>query len=361
MRGERFGVAPATERARLRSGTMRIAFFSSHAFERTAFEDANRAHRHEITFLDARLTESTASLASGAAAVCCFATDRLDAPTLGRLSELNVRSVLLRSAGFDHVDLEAAARVAMPILRVPAYSPHAVAEHAFALLLGLIRKIPRAWSRVRDGNFSLDGLVGIVLEGRTFGVLGTGNIGASAARIAHGFGCRVLAHDIAPDRALSEETGAEYVSFAELLRSSDILSLHVPLTPKTRHIIDPAALARMKPDAILINTARGGLIDSAALVEALTDGRLGGAGLDVYEGEGGLFFQDHSGEIIRDPLWVRLLALPNVLVTAHQGFLTREALANIAQTTLENASAVESGRRPLPNQVAVGGAKPPRA
>jgi D-lactate dehydrogenase len=247
----------------------------------------------------------------------------------------------------------------MPVLRVPAYSPHAVAEHAFALLLGLVRRIPRAHARVRDGNFSLDGLVGFELSGKTFGVIGTGRIGQAVARIAQGFGCRLLAYDIQPDAQLTLELGVEYVALDELLRASDIVSLHAPLTPQSHHIIDAARLRTVKPGCILINTSRGGLIDTPALIEALKAGRLGGAALDVYEGEGGLFFRDRSGEVITDELLMWLNSLPNVLITAHQGFLTEEALANISATTLANATDFETGGA-LPNRVHAGAPTPPK-
>ncbi len=338
---------------------MKIAFFSSHGFERTAFEEANRTGGHVVSFLEARLTEQTAALARGHEAVCAFVGDVLSSGVLRLLKDAGVRAVLLRSAGFNHVDLPAAAELGLVVLRVPAYSPHAIAEHAFALLLALVRRIPRAHARVHDGNFSLDGLVGFDLHGKTFGVVGTGKIGANAARIARGFGCRVLAHDLAQDDALRRELSLEYVGLDRLLAESDVVSLHAPLTATTRHLIDRAALAKMRPGAILVNTSRGGLLDTAALVEALKSGQLGGAALDVYEGEDGIFFRDLSGSVLQDDLLVRLLALPNVVVTAHQAFLTREALGNIAETTLLNATAVERGE-PLLNQVGLDAVAPPR-
>jgi D-lactate dehydrogenase len=338
---------------------MRIAFFSTHGFDREAFERIAPS-RHEITYLVERLDVATAERARGHEAVCCFASDVLGAATLERLATHGVRLVLLRSAGFDHVDVAAAARLSIPVLRVPAYSPESIAEHAFALLLALVRRIPRAHARFHEGNFALEGLVGTVLRGRTFGIFGTGNIGAAAARIARGFGCRVIAHDLAPDPVREVVAGVSYTDFAELLRASDILSLHVPLTPATRRVIDAAALAAMRPGSILVNTARGGLVDTAALVEALRRKHLGGAALDVYEGEGGLYFRDHSLSGIRDELLLSLTALPNVVVTAHQGFLTDEALATIAATTLSNADAFEAKARPLPNAVNPGSPRPHR-
>ena len=339
--------------------SMRITFFSVQGFERNHYDTANREHRHQLTFLDARLSAETCALAAGAEAVCVFVGDRVDDAVLQSIQRLGTRVVLLRSAGFDHVDMIAAAQLDIPVLRVPAYSPHAVAEHAFALLLGLVRRIPRAHTRVRDGNFSLDGLVGFELSGKTFGVIGTGRIGHAVVRIARGFGCHVLAYDIRADEQLTHELDVKYVALDELLGASDIVSLHAPLTPQTHHIIDATRLRSMKPGCILINTSRGALIDTAALVEALKGGRLGGAALDVYEGEGGLFFRDRSGEVITDELLMWLNSLPNVLITAHQGFLTKEALANISATTLANATAFETGGA-LANRVQAGAPKPPK-
>jgi D-lactate dehydrogenase len=338
---------------------MRIAFFSAHPFEKAAFERLGPSHGHEIHYLEARLTEGTASLARGCQAVCAFVVDRLGRETLERLREVGVRAILLRSAGFNHVDLAAAEDLGLPVLRVPAYSPQAVAEHAFALLLGLLRKIPQARARVREGNFSLDGLVGTTLYGKRFGIVGTGRIGASAARIARGFGCRVLACDIAPSEELAREIALEYAPLDRVCAESDIVSLHLPLTPETWHLFDERRLRSMTAGAVLVNTSRGGLVDSAALVDVLIEGHLGGAALDVYEGEDEIFFCDRSAEVIHDDVLARLLTLPNVLVTAHQAFLTEEALAAIAGTTLENASAVEGGGT-LSNRVVAGTPAPPR-
>lgn len=340
-------------------GAMRITFFSTQAFERAHFEAANAEHRHQLHFLDARLSAETCALAAGSEAVCVFVSDRVDALVLQSIQRAGTRLVLLRSAGFDHVDMVAAAQLGIPVLRVPGYSPHAVAEHAFALLLGLVRRIPRAYARVRDGNFSLNGLVGFELCGKTFGVIGTGRIGRAAAGIARGFGCRVLAYDLQPDDELARALDVKYVALDELLGESDIVSLHAPLTPQSHHIIDAARLRTMKPGCILINTGRGALIDTPALVDALKAGRLGGAALDVYEGEGELFFRDRSGEVITDELLMWLNSLPNVLVTAHQGFLTEEALANISATTLANATDFETGAA-LANRVQLGDPNPPK-
>jgi D-lactate dehydrogenase len=328
---------------------MRMAVFDTHGFDREALETANGRYRHDLTFFDARLTPETASLAAGFGAVCPFVNDQLDAAALTLLAEGGVRLIALRSAGYNNVDLPAAARLGLTVVRVPEYSPHAVAEHAVTLLLALNRKIHRAYARVREANFSLDGLVGFDLHGKVVGVVGTGRIGAVMLRIMHGFGCRLLANDMAPDASLVDRLGVRYVELPELFRESDIISLHVPLTRSTRHLIDAEALALMKPGVLLINTGRGGLIDSRALVAALKHRRIGGAGLDVYEVEEGVFFQDLSGLGIDDDVLARLLTFPNTLITSHQGFLTVEALRNIAETTLANASAFEAGR--IENQV----------
>jgi D-lactate dehydrogenase len=329
---------------------MRIAMFDTHSYDRDAFLAANERAGHELTFFEPRLDRHTAALALGFTAVCCFVNDSLDANTLATLQAGNVRLVALRSAGFNHVDLDAAARAGLTVVRVPEYSPHAVAEHAFALLLALVRKIPRAAARARDANFSLDGLVGFDLFGKTVGLVGTGRIGAVAARIAAGFGCRVLAHDPWPNLPLAEEVPLRYVELDELYQASDVISLHVPLTPATRHLVNEAAFSRMKPEVVLINTGRGALIDTRALIAALKQGRIGAAGLDVYEEEEGVFFRDLSDRGLQDDVLARLLTFPNVLVTSHQAFLTREALANIATTTLANVTAFERGE-PLPNEV----------
>jgi D-lactate dehydrogenase len=323
---------------------VRIAFFDTHRFDRAAFEDANAAFGQQLTFFEARLTAATASLAAGFPAVCAFVNDRLDADCLETLAVGGTRLVLLRSAGFNHVDLVAAERLGLTVARVPEYSPEAVAEHTVALVLAVARHLPRAIARVREGNFSLDGLVGFTLHGKTVGVVGTGRIGRAAARIFHGLGCRLLACDVAPDAALAAELSLRYVPLEELAAQADILSLHVPLTPATHHLVDAALLARMKPGVLLVNTGRGKLIDTRALVQALKAGRVGAAALDVYEEEESLFFRDLSDQVLQDDVLARLLTFPNVVVTAHQAFLTREALGAIAATTLQAAADAEAGR-----------------
>ncbi len=325
---------------------MRIAVYSTRAYDRRFLEEANSHRRHELVFLEARLDASTVAAAAGAQAVCAFVNDQVDADVLSRLQALGVRLVLLRSAGFNHVDLEAAARLGVAIGRVPEYSPYAVAEHTAALLLTLNRQIHRAWARVREGNFALEGLLGFDLHGRTVGVLGTGKIGRCFARIMLGFGCRVLACDPQP-HAEALAMGVQYVALPELLAESDVLSLHCPLTPQTRHLIDAAALAQMKRGAMLVNTSRGAVIDTRAVIAALKSGQLGSLGLDVYEEEGDLFFRDLSAMAIADDVFARLLTFPNVVITGHQAFFTSDALCAIAQTTLANADHFASTGQPL--------------
>lgn len=321
---------------------MRVVVFSAKPYDRKFLDTANERHGHELTYFETHLSPDTVALAANFECVCAFVNDNLDATVLERLAQLDVCLVALRSAGFNHVDLEAAERLSLTVVRVPAYSPHAVAEHAVALLLTLNRKIHRAYTRVRDGNFSLNGLVGFDLNRRTVGVVGTGKIGEVFAQILRGFGCQVLGYDIA-ENPRCRELGVEYVSLEELLQRSDVISLHCPLTPQTHHLIDERALAMMKKGVFLINTGRGALVDTPALIAGLKSGQVGGLGLDVYEEEEELFFEDLSTTIIQDDVFMRLLTFPNVLITAHQAFFTEEALSNIAETTLSNISAFERG------------------
>lgn len=325
---------------------MKIAVYDAHRFERGAFTDVNREFGFELVFLEPRLTPETAALAQGFPVVCSFINDVLSAETLKTLHAAGVRLIALRSAGFNHVDLAEAGRLGINVVRVPAYSPYAVAEHAVCLILALNRKIHRAYARVREMNFSLDGLVGFDLHGKTVGVIGTGRIGVVFARIMAGFGCRVLAYD----RKASPELEGSFVSLDEVYRQSDVISLHVPLTPETRHLIDEKALAKMKRGVMLINTGRGALIETRALVSALKTGQVGAAGLDVYEEEENFFFQDLSGQVLQDDTLARLLTFPNVLITSHQAFLTEEALHNIAETTLRSIREFKRGL-PLLNEV----------
>lgn len=333
---------------------MRIAVFDTHRHDRTSLEEANTRHHHDLAFFETRLTRQTASLANGFEVVCSFVNDRLDRETLALLKRGGVRLVALRCAGFNNVDLDAASELEIDVVRVPEYSPHAVAEHAVALVLALDRKIHRAHARIREGNFALDGLDGFDLHEKTVGIVGTGRIGRVAARIFHGFGCRVLAHDLVIDDELVG-LGIEYTSLDSLYTRSDIISLHLPLTKATQHMIDAKALARMKRGVMLINTSRGALVDSRALIDALKRGHIGMAGLDVYEEEEGVFFEDLSTQVIQDDVLARLLTFPNVIVTSHQGFFTHEALTAIANTTLASITAFERNE-PLVHQV-----KPPRA
>jgi len=328
-----------------------IAIYDTRAYDRDAFEAANQRYGHTLRFVEPRLSHHTTALASGAEVVCPFVNDRVDAATITALHAGGMRLLALRSAGFNHVDLEAAAALGLPVVRVPEYSPYAVAELAMCLVLALNRKIHRAYNRVREANFSLEGLVGFDLHGKTFGIVGTGRIGRVLARIAHGFGCRVLATDAWQDEGLQRDLGVSYVDAPTLYHESDIISLHVPLTGETHHMIDAAAFAKMKPGVMLINTSRGALVDTRALIVALKSRRVGAAGLDVYEEEGPLFFRDLSAQVLQDDVLARLLTFPNVLITSHQGFLTREALASIADTTLASVTAFERGE-PLAHVIA---------
>ena len=331
---------------------MRIAVFDTHAYDRHALDAANQRAAYELVYFEPRLNHETVALAAGFPVVCPFVNCRLDAETLKQLAASGTRLVALRAAGFNGIDLAAAKLHGIAVARVPAYSPHAVAEHAFALLLTLVRKTHRAHARIREGNFALDGLVGFDLFGKTFGVVGAGKIGQVTARIAQGFGCRVLLHDPYPDSAFDAGPDASWVDLPTILAQSDVLSLHLPLTPTSKHLINANALAQMKSGVILINTSRGGLIETDALVKAIKSGKLGGVCLDVYELEEGVFFQNLSETGISDDRLARLLTLPNVLITSHQGFLTREALSNIADTTLENVRAFAAGE-PLANAVSL--------
>jgi D-lactate dehydrogenase len=320
---------------------MRVAIFSAKPYERPFFEEAN-AGRHAFTWLEPRLTASTAALAASHAAVCAFVNDRLDAPVLEALAGLGIRVLALRSAGYNHVDLPAARRLGIAVARVPAYSPHAVAEHAAALILDLNRKIHRSYFRVREGNFSLAGLMGFDLHGRTAALIGTGTIGLCMARILAGFGMRLVAYDPAPSGE-GERIGIRYLPFREALAAADVVTLHCPLTPATEHLIDAEAVAAMKPGVMLINTSRGKVVDTRAVIDGLKSGRIGYLGLDVYEGEADLFFRDLSDQVIGDDVFSRLLTFPNVVGTGHQAFFTREAMRGIAETTLGNLSDLERG------------------
>ncbi|MBB3220170.1 2-hydroxyacid dehydrogenase [Pseudoduganella umbonata] len=320
--------------------TLRLAMFSAQPYDRRFFEEARPAGL-AIDYHDTALDTGTAVLAQECDAVCVFVNDILDAAVLERLHALGVRAVLLRCAGFNNVDLAALARLGMFAARVPAYSPEAVAEHALAMILTLNRRTHRAFNRVREGNFALDGLVGFTLHGKTAGIVGTGKIGLATARILRGFGCRVLGYDPYPAPGFAEL--GSMVPLDDLLAQSDIVSLHCPLTDATRHLIGPATLARMKEGAMLVNTSRGALVDTAAVIDALKSRRLGALAIDVYEQESALFFRDHSSDIIADDVFGRLTSFPNVLVTGHQGFFTIEALREIAAITYDNLRCWQAG------------------
>ena len=319
---------------------MRICLFSARGYDRHSFAAANPDAAHQLHFLEPHLNADTAKLAEGFDVVCAFVNDNAGAPVLRQLHAQGTRLLALRSAGFNHVDLDEAARLGLTVVRVPAYSPHAVAEHAMALVLALNRKLVRANSRVHEGNFLLDGLLGFDLNGKTVGVVGTGAIGRVFARIAQGFGCQVIAHDPFPDAALA----LDFVPLDDLFRRADVISLHCPLMPATRHLISTTAIAHMKRGVMLINTSRGGLVDTRAVIVGLKSGHIGYLGLDVYEEESDLFFEDKSGAALQDDVFARLLTFPNVLITGHQAFFTATALDNIARTTLDNVTAFERGQ-----------------
>jgi D-lactate dehydrogenase len=328
---------------------MRIAVFSTKPHDQRYLAEANNRHGFHLTFLEPRLTLETTPLAVSATAVCLFVNDRADAAVIDALADGGARLIALRCAGYNNVDLRAAAARGIAVVRVPAYSPYAVAEHTVALILALNRHTPRAVARVRDGNFALDGLLGFDLHGRTAGVIGTGRIGVATIAILRGFGCRVLTFDPAPSQA-ARDLGAEAVTLERVLAESDVVTLHCPLSPATHHLIDAAAIARMKRGVMLINTSRGALLDARAAIEALKTGHLGYLGLDVYEEEADLFFEDLSGRVLQDDVFARLLTFPNVIITSHQAFFTHEALTAIAATTLDSVRAFAAGE-PLTHAV----------
>lgn len=319
---------------------MKLAFFSTQAYDRTYFD----RYRGDVTikYMAASLDETTVNLAQGSDAVCAFVNDRLNADVLQQLVALQIKLVALRCAGFNNVDLEAARALGVTVVRVPAYSPYAVAEHALALMLTLNRKTHKAYNRVREGNFSLDRLTGFDMHGKTVGVVGTGKIGQIMCNILIGLGCKVLAFDLVA-HAPTEALGVAYVPLIDLLQQSDIVTLHCPLNEQTKHLINEDSIAHLKPGVMLINTSRGGLIDTRAAIHGLKSGKIGYLGLDVYEQEEKLFFHDLSESVIQDDRILRLLSFPNVLITAHQGFFTEEALTQIAQVTLRNIATVMAG------------------
>jgi D-lactate dehydrogenase len=323
---------------------VRSVLFSARPYDVRSFEAVNttRGVAHDLSFREARLDRTTASLAEGFETVVPFVNDVVDAAVIEMLAAGGTRLLALRSSGFNHVDLQAAERAGITVMRVPAYSPHAVAEFTVGLMLAVERRIHRAYARVRDGNFSLEGLLGSDLRGRTVGIIGTGRIGALVAQILHGFGCTLLFHDPVP-RPEVLALGARAVDLDTLLTTSDIITLHCPLTPASHHLIDADTIGRMREGVMIVNTSRGALVDTRAVIDGLKSGRIGTLALDVYEEEGDLFFEDLSDRVITDDVFSRLLTFPNVLITAHQAFFTAEALERIAATTLDNITAFAQG------------------
>jgi D-lactate dehydrogenase len=323
------------------SSVVTAAVFDTKPHDREALQNASANHDIEWHFLECRMTQETAYAAKNARAVCVFVNDQLNRLCLEGLAKQGVELVALRCTGFNNVDVKSAKQLKLTVTRVPVYSPHAAAEHAVALLLTLNRKTHRAFNRVRELNFSLSGLVGFDLYGKTAGIIGTGKIGRVTGQILRGFGMRVLVYDTFPDQEWAKQAGVEYVeATSALLQNSDVISLHTPLTPETRHTIRAETIKLIRPGSILINVSRGALVDTKALIQALKSGHLAGVGLDVYEEEEGIFFEDLSGGVLHDDELARLLTFPNVLITSHQGFLTGEALTEIARTTVANISAL---------------------
>ncbi|HIJ66006.1 MAG TPA: cyclic nucleotide-binding domain-containing protein [Candidatus Hydrogenedentes bacterium] len=323
---------------------LKVAVFDAKTYTQRILEARNKRD-YGLTFFDHRLTFDTASSAMGYKVACVFVNDTVDAFVVERLKEMGVELIALRCAGYNNVDIAACERCGISVVRVPAYSPHSVAEHSIALMMALNRRIYRAYNRVREGNFALDGLVGFEIHGKTVGVIGTGRIGRCAVEVLLGFGCRILALDKFPNTELANRPGLQYTTLEALLRQSDIISLYVPLAPETRHLIDAKAIAEMKRGVMIINTSRGALIDTQALIDGLKSGQVGSAGLDVYEEESEYFFEDFSDAVITDDVLARLMGFGNVIVTSHMAFLTHEALVNIADTTFDNIKEYEDGKR----------------
>src|SRR5262245_37033867 len=330
---------------------MRVAMFSAKKYERTLLDELNASYGHELVYFDVQLGCRTATLAAGFPAVSVFVNDRVDGEVLKHLAAGGTKLVATRSTGFNHIDVKAAKALGAKVVRVTDYSPNSVAEFAVGLLLALNRKIPRAYNRTRDGNFELDGLMGFDLVGHTVGVIGTGKIGTTFARIMAGFGCRLIGFDVYHSPEF-EKIGGRYAGAEEIFAEADVISLHCPLTPETHHMVNARMLARMKRGALLINTSRGGLLDTEAAIEALKCCQLGGMAIDVYEQEESLFFQDLSSTVIPDDVIQRLVSFPNVIVTGHQAFFTREAIGTILDTTLASISDFAAGR-PLVNEISV--------
>lgn len=330
---------------------MKVACFSTKSYDRKSFDRIMPDSGHSFSYFEAKLDIHTVSLAEGHQAICTFVNDHIDAAIVKKLDKLDVKLIALRCAGYNQIDLNATAAEGIKVVRVPAYSPEAVAEHAMALILTLSRKTHKAYNRVRENNFSLEGLTGVNIHGKTVGVIGTGAIGRAFCRIVKGFGCKVIAYDIFENEEM-KQLGVTYLPLDEVLSSSHILSLHCPLTPETHHLINTDAIAHMQDGVALINTSRGALIDTKAVIKALKNKKIGYFGIDVYEQEENIFFKNLSEEIMQDEQIARLMTFPNVLVTGHQAFLTKEALEQISRTTLDNISAFEKGET-LINEVKV--------
>ncbi|UXP32917.1 2-hydroxyacid dehydrogenase [Reichenbachiella agarivorans] len=328
---------------------MKVAIFSTKPYDKTYLDKRNKTYNHQLTYYEHSLDWTIIDLIKGFDAVCVFVNDHINAAIVQRLSENGIKIIALRCAGFNNVDLKACAKHHIKVVRVPAYSPESVAEHAMALILTLNRKTHKAYNRVREGNFSLDHLIGFNLYKRTVGVIGTGKIGAAFCRVVKGFGCEIVAYDMYPNEAL-KEIGVRYVSLDEVYTASDIISLHCPLTPETRHLISATSLSKMKKDVMIINTSRGALIHTQDIIQSLKKSEVGYLGLDVYEQEEHLFFEDLSDTIIEDDTLMRLISFPNVLITSHQAFLTAEALDSIADTVLGNLTTFERNEE-LVNEV----------
>lgn len=330
---------------------MKVAIFGTQEFEVNFLLKANAALHHDLVFFKESLHAGTASMANGFPAVSAFLTDQLDAKTLNSLARGGTRLIALRSAGYNNVDLAEAKKTGISVMRVPAYGPSAIAEHAAALMLTLNRHVHKAYNRVREGNFDLNGLVGFNMSGKTVGIVGTGKIGTALARIMKGFGCELLGFDTYPQPACID-LGLRYTDLTELMSKSDIISLHCPLNQGTRHLINKQTLTLMKPGSMLINTARGGIVDTSAVIDSLKSEKgIGYFGMDVYEEENSLFFSDRSQTVIKDDIFERLTTMPNVVITGHQAFLTREALSEIAEITLENIGSFEAGHPKRENLV----------
>jgi D-lactate dehydrogenase len=331
---------------------MKVAVFSTKSYDKEYLDKANEVNRHELAYFESSLKPKTAKLSEGYEAVCIFVNDTINSEVIEMLVKLNVKAIVLRCAGFNNVDIESACRNRLKVLRVPAYSPSAVAEHALALIMTLNRKTHKAYNRVREGNFSIERLSGFELAGKTVGIIGTGRIGVAFATIMQGLGCHVVAFDTYPNQKLAD-ANVKYMSLEDLFKVSDIISLHCPLTPATNWMINTDTLALMKRGVMLINTSRGKLIDTDAAIEALKSGQLGYLGIDVYEQEEKLFFKDLSEIVILDDKISRLMTFPNVLITAHQAYFTDNALTLIANTTIQNLTDIENGTIQIENQVCI--------